>query len=115
MFSAASSTSTSALPEAPSISRTDDGPPPTANHCRYCMGLPECLDPVLTRWCSDPRAAGDVRKQHESGATKRRVRLFGTFRSEGIVDSHDDGLAYLADVVGDVGPCWSPPRCRGDD
>jgi 3-oxosteroid 1-dehydrogenase len=31
-------------------------------------------------------------------------------RAEGIVDSHDDGLAYLADVVGDVGPCSSPAR-----
>jgi 3-oxosteroid 1-dehydrogenase len=31
-------------------------------------------------------------------------------RAKGIADSHDDGMAYLADVVGDVGPCSSPAR-----
>lgn len=31
-------------------------------------------------------------------------------RADGIVDSHEDGLAYLADVVGDVGPASSPER-----
>src|SRR5438876_11367377 len=31
-------------------------------------------------------------------------------RAEGIVDSHEDGLAYLADVVGDAGPASSPAR-----
>ena len=31
-------------------------------------------------------------------------------RADGITDSHEDGLAYLADVVGDVGPASSPER-----
>jgi 3-oxosteroid 1-dehydrogenase len=31
-------------------------------------------------------------------------------RAEGIADSHEDGLAYLADVVGDVGAASSPAR-----
>ena len=31
-------------------------------------------------------------------------------RSEGVADSHADGLAYLADVVGEVGPASSPAR-----
>jgi 3-oxosteroid 1-dehydrogenase len=31
-------------------------------------------------------------------------------RAGRIADSHEDGLAYLADVVGDVGPCSSPAR-----
>ncbi len=31
-------------------------------------------------------------------------------RAERIADSHEDGLAYLADVVGDAGPCSSPAR-----
>src|SRR6202043_1035833 len=31
-------------------------------------------------------------------------------RADGIADSHDDGLAYLADVVGDVGAPSSPQR-----
>jgi 3-oxosteroid 1-dehydrogenase len=31
-------------------------------------------------------------------------------RAQGIVDSHDDGLSYLTDVVGDIGPCSSPAR-----
>jgi 3-oxosteroid 1-dehydrogenase len=31
-------------------------------------------------------------------------------RADGIVDSHEDGLAYLADVVGDAGPASSPER-----
>ena len=31
-------------------------------------------------------------------------------RAEGIADSHEDGLAYLADVVGDVGAPSSPER-----
>jgi 3-oxosteroid 1-dehydrogenase len=31
-------------------------------------------------------------------------------RADGIVDSHEDGLAYLADVVGDIGAASSPPR-----
>lgn len=31
-------------------------------------------------------------------------------RADGIADSHEDGLAYLADVVGDVGPASSPER-----
>lgn len=31
-------------------------------------------------------------------------------RADGVVDSHEDGLAYLADVVGDVGPASSPQR-----
>lgn len=31
-------------------------------------------------------------------------------RSEGVADSHADGLAYLADVVGDVGPASTPER-----
>jgi 3-oxosteroid 1-dehydrogenase len=31
-------------------------------------------------------------------------------RADGIADSHEDGLAYLADVVGDIGPCSSPAR-----
>src|ERR1700746_790604 len=34
-------------------------------------------------------------------------------RADGIVDSHEDGLAYLADVVGDIGTASSPaPRGR---
>lgn len=31
-------------------------------------------------------------------------------RADGIVDTHEDGLAYLADVVGDAGPASSPAR-----
>lgn len=31
-------------------------------------------------------------------------------RAEGIVDSHEDGLAYFDDVVGDIGPASSQPR-----
>ncbi|MEZ0352206.1 FAD-binding protein [Mycobacterium sp. pR1184] len=31
-------------------------------------------------------------------------------RADGIADSHEDGLAYLADVVGDIGPASSPAR-----
>lgn len=31
-------------------------------------------------------------------------------RADGIPDSHQDGLAYLADVVGDIGPASSPAR-----
>ncbi|WP_375482742.1 FAD-binding protein [uncultured Mycobacterium sp.] len=31
-------------------------------------------------------------------------------RAEGIADSHQDGLAYLADVVGDIGAASSPER-----
>jgi 3-oxosteroid 1-dehydrogenase len=31
-------------------------------------------------------------------------------RAQGIADSHEDGLAYLADVVGDVGTASSPER-----
>ncbi len=31
-------------------------------------------------------------------------------RAEGVVDSHEDGLAYLADVVGDIGAPSSPQR-----
>ncbi|WP_406815668.1 FAD-binding protein [Mycobacterium sp. M23085] len=31
-------------------------------------------------------------------------------RAEGIADSHEDGLAYLADVVGDIGAASSPRR-----
>jgi len=31
-------------------------------------------------------------------------------RSDGIADSHEDGLAYLADVVGDIGAPSSPAR-----
>ncbi len=31
-------------------------------------------------------------------------------RADGITDSHDDGLAYLVDVVGDVGAASSPER-----
>jgi 3-oxosteroid 1-dehydrogenase len=31
-------------------------------------------------------------------------------RSAGVADSHEAGLAYLADVVGDVGPASSPER-----
>jgi 3-oxosteroid 1-dehydrogenase len=31
-------------------------------------------------------------------------------RADGIIDSHEDGLAYLADVVGDIGPASSPER-----
>jgi len=31
-------------------------------------------------------------------------------RRDGIVDSHDDGLAYLADVVGDIGAPSTPAR-----
>jgi 3-oxosteroid 1-dehydrogenase len=31
-------------------------------------------------------------------------------RADGIADSHDDGLAYLADVVGDIGAPSSPAR-----
>ena len=31
-------------------------------------------------------------------------------QAEGIADSHEDGLAYLADVVGDVGAASSPAR-----
>ena len=31
-------------------------------------------------------------------------------RAEGVADSHDDGLAYLEAVVGDVGPASSPER-----
>jgi 3-oxosteroid 1-dehydrogenase len=31
-------------------------------------------------------------------------------RSQRVADSHEDGLAYLADVVGDVGPASSPER-----
>jgi 3-oxosteroid 1-dehydrogenase len=31
-------------------------------------------------------------------------------RAEGIADSHEDGLAYLADVVGDIGAASSPAR-----
>ncbi len=31
-------------------------------------------------------------------------------RAGGIADSHEDGLAYLADVVGDAGPCSSLAR-----
>src|SRR5215510_3450723 len=30
--------------------------------------------------------------------------------SDGIADSHEDGLAYLDAVVGDVGPASSPER-----
>ena len=31
-------------------------------------------------------------------------------RADGIADSHEDGLAYLDDVVGDIGPASSPER-----
>jgi 3-oxosteroid 1-dehydrogenase len=31
-------------------------------------------------------------------------------QSEGIADSHEDGLAYFEDVIGDVGPASSPAR-----
>ena len=31
-------------------------------------------------------------------------------QSEGIEDSHEDGLAYFGDVIGDVGPASSPAR-----
>jgi 3-oxosteroid 1-dehydrogenase len=31
-------------------------------------------------------------------------------RAEGVADSHEDGLAYLDDVVGDAGPASSPER-----
>lgn len=31
-------------------------------------------------------------------------------RADGIADSHEDGLAYLADVVGDIGEASSPAR-----
>src|SRR5262245_15871887 len=31
-------------------------------------------------------------------------------RAEGVADSHEDGLAYLDAVVGDVGPASSPER-----
>ncbi|BBY20634.1 FAD-binding protein [Mycobacterium stomatepiae] len=31
-------------------------------------------------------------------------------RADGIADSHEDGLAYLADVVGDIGAASSPQR-----
>jgi len=31
-------------------------------------------------------------------------------RADGIADSHDDGMAYLADVVGDIGAASSPER-----
>lgn len=31
-------------------------------------------------------------------------------RAEGVADSHQDGLAYLADVVGDIGAASSPER-----
>ena len=31
-------------------------------------------------------------------------------RTQGILDSHEDGMAYLDDVVGDVGPCSSHER-----
>ncbi|MGH3579590.1 MAG: FAD-binding protein, partial [Mycobacterium sp.] len=31
-------------------------------------------------------------------------------RTDGIADSHEDGLAYLADVIGDIGPPSSPAR-----
>ena len=31
-------------------------------------------------------------------------------RSEGVADSHEDGLAYFADVVGDIGAASSPAR-----
>jgi 3-oxosteroid 1-dehydrogenase len=31
-------------------------------------------------------------------------------QSEGIADSHEDGLAYFDDVIGDVGPASSPAR-----
>ncbi len=31
-------------------------------------------------------------------------------RADGVADSHEDGLAYLADVVGDVGAASSPER-----
>lgn len=31
-------------------------------------------------------------------------------RAAGVVDSFEDGMAYLQDVVGDVGPCSSPAR-----
>jgi 3-oxosteroid 1-dehydrogenase len=31
-------------------------------------------------------------------------------RAEGIPDSHEDGLAYFEDVVGDIGAASSPPR-----
>jgi 3-oxosteroid 1-dehydrogenase len=31
-------------------------------------------------------------------------------QSEGIADSHEDGLAYFDDVIGDVGPASSPER-----
>ena len=31
-------------------------------------------------------------------------------RADGIADSHEDGLAYLADVVGDIGAPSSPAR-----
>jgi 3-oxosteroid 1-dehydrogenase len=31
-------------------------------------------------------------------------------RADGIVDSHEDGLAYLADVVGEIGAASSPAR-----
>ena len=31
-------------------------------------------------------------------------------RAEGVADSHEDGLAYLEDVVGDAGPASSPAR-----
>jgi 3-oxosteroid 1-dehydrogenase len=31
-------------------------------------------------------------------------------RAEGVADSHEDGLAYLEDVVGDAGPASSPER-----
>ena len=31
-------------------------------------------------------------------------------RADGVADSHEDGLAYLDDVVGDAGPASSPER-----
>ncbi|SRX94465.1 3-ketosteroid-delta-1-dehydrogenase [Frankia sp. EAN1pec] [Mycobacterium shimoidei] len=31
-------------------------------------------------------------------------------RADGVADSHEDGLAYIADVVGDIGAASSPPR-----
>ena len=29
-------------------------------------------------------------------------------RTDGIADSHEDGLAYFADVIGDIGAASSP-------
>ena len=82
MFSAASSTSTSALPEAPIPHRRyDDRSSPTANRSRYCVSPPiERLGPVLSRGRSDPRTAGDVRDTTRSVATMVRVQLFGPFK-----------------------------------